>query len=73
MQPTSCGDFSVVDVELKVWARRLAVSPSTWVFFFSFWCVCTWGVSPVQVLSTPSRFSDFRHGLVVCWWLLPPQ
>ena len=57
----------MVDVELKVWAlplhwvRRLAVSPSTWVFSFSFWCVCTWGVSPVQVLSTPSQFSDFRH------------
>ena len=67
VQPTSCGGFSVVDVDLKVWAlllqwvRRLSVSPSTWVSFFSFWCVCTWGVSPVQVLSTPSRFCDLRR------------
>lgn len=30
-------------------------------FFFSFWCVRTWGVSPVQVLSTPSLFSDLRR------------
>ena len=42
VQPTSCGGFSVLDVGLKVWAlllqwvRRLAVSPSTWVSFFSF-------------------------------------
>ena len=67
VQPTSCGGFSVLDVELKVWAlllqwvRRLAVSPSTWVSFFSFWCARTWVVSPVQVLSTPYRFSDFRR------------
>ena len=67
VQPTSCGGFSVVDVELKVWAlllqwvRRLSVSPSTWVSFFSFWCVRTWGVSPVQVLSTPYRFCDLRR------------
>lgn len=67
VQPTSCGDFSVVDVELKVWelllqwVRCLSVSPSTWVSFFSFWCVRTWGVSPVQVLSTPSRFCDLRR------------
>ena len=67
VQPTSSGGFSVVDVELKVWAlllqwvRRLSVSPSTWISFFSFWCVRTWGVSPVQVLSTRSRFSDLRR------------
>ena len=67
VHPTSCGGFSVVDVELKVWAlllqwvRRLSVSPSTWVSFFSFWCVRTWGVSPVQVLSAPSRFCDLRR------------
>ena len=66
VQPTSCGGFSVVDLELKVWAlllqwvRRLSVSPSTWLSFFSFWCVHTWRVSPVHVLSTPSRFSDLR-------------
>ena len=67
VQPTSCGGFSVVDLELKVWAlllqrvRRLSDSPSTWISFFSFWCIRTWGVSPVQVLSTPSRFSDLRR------------
>lgn len=67
LQPASCGGFSVVDVELKVWAlllkwvRCLAVSPSTWVSFLSFRCVRTWVVSPVQVLSTPYWFSDFRR------------
>ena len=67
LQPASSGGFSVVDVELKVWAlllqwvRCLAVSPSTWVSFFSFRCVRTWVVSPVQVLSTPYWFSDFRR------------
>ena len=72
VQPTSCGGFSVVDVELKVWAlllqwvRRLSVFPSTWVSFFSFWCVRTWAVSPVQVLSAPSRFCDLRR--LLCFY-----
>ena len=67
VQPTSSGGFSVVDVELKVWAlllqwvRHLSVSPSTWISFFSFWYDRTWGVSPVQVLSAPSRFGDSRR------------
>ena len=43
-RPPSCGGFSVVNVQLKVWAlllqlvRRLSLSPSTRVSFFYFWC-----------------------------------
>ena len=61
-QPPSCGGFSVVNVQLKVWAlllqwvRRLSLSPSTWVSFFSFWCNQGFGASPVQILSNLLRF-----------------
>ena len=79
VQPASCGGFSVVDVELKVWAlllqwvRRLVVSPSTWVSFFSYWCACLWNASPVHVLSAPSHFGDlgrlpsFYAALLSAW------
>ena len=61
-QSPSCGGFSVVNVQLKVWplllywVRRLSPSPSTWVSFFSFWCNQGSGASPVQILSNPLRF-----------------
>ena len=79
VQPTSCGGFSVVDVELKVWAlllqwvRRLVASPSTWVSFLSYWCACFWNASPVHVFSAPSHFGDlvrlpsFYAALLLAW------
>ena len=79
VQPVSCGGFSVVDVELKVWAlllqwvRRLVVSPSTWVSFFSYWCACFCNASPVQVLPAPSHFGglgrlpSFYAALLLAW------
>ena len=57
----------MVDVELKVWAllqqwvKRLAVLPSTWVSFFSFWCARVWNASPVRVLSAPSQFGNLSR------------
>ena len=36
--------------------RRLSLSPSTWVSFFSFWDNQGFGTSPVQILSNPLRF-----------------
>ena len=62
VQPPSCGGFSVVNIQLKIWAlllqwvKRFSSSPSTWVSFFSFWCGQGFAASPVQVLSNPSRF-----------------
>ena len=61
-QPPSNGGFSVINIQLKVWAlllqwvKRFSLSPSTWVSFFSFWCGQGFAASPVQVLSSPSRF-----------------
>ena len=62
VQPPFSGGFSVVNIQLKVWAlllqwvKRFSLSPSTWVSFFSFWCGQGFAASPVQVLSNPSRF-----------------
>lgn len=62
-QPPSCGGFSVINIQLKVWAlllqwvKRFLLSLSTWVSFFSLWCGQGFAASPVQVLSSPSRFS----------------
>ena len=59
---STCGGFSVTNIQLKVWAlllqwvKRFLLSPSTWVSFFSFWCGRGFAASPVQVLSNPSRF-----------------
>ena len=36
--------------------KRFSLSLSTWVSFFLFWCGQGFAASPVQVLSTPSRF-----------------
>ena len=55
-QLPSCGGFSVVNVQLKVWVRRLSLSLSTWASFFSFWCNQGFGASSVQILSNPLRF-----------------
>lgn len=61
-QPPSSGGFSVINIQLKVWVlllqwvKRFSLSLSTWVSFFLFWCGQGFAASPVQVLSTPSRF-----------------
>ena len=63
VQPLSpSGGFSVVSVQLKVWAlllqwvRRFSLSPSSWVSLFSLWCNQGFRASPVQILSNPLRF-----------------
>lgn len=61
-QPPPSGGFSVINIQLKVWAlllqwvKRFSSSPATWVSFFSFWCSQGFAASPVRVLSSPSRF-----------------
>ena len=79
VQPPSCGGFSVVNIQLKIWAlllqwvKRFSSSPSTCVSFFSFWCGQGFAASPVQVLSNPSRFPgsgglpDFYLSLLSAW------
>lgn len=62
VQPPSYGGFSVVNVQLKVWAlllqwvRRFSLSPSSWVSLFSLWCNQGFRASSVQILSNPLRF-----------------
>ena len=78
-QPPSCGGFSVVNVQLKVWAlllqwvKRLSLSPSSWVSLFSFWCNHGFRASPVEILSSPLRFPGtgglpgFYLALLTAW------
>ena len=53
--------------------RRLSLSPSTWVSFFSFWYNQGFGASPVQILSNPLRFPGsgglpgFYSALLTAW------
>ena len=49
--------------------KHFSLSPSTWVSFFSFWCGQGFAASPVQVLSSPSRFSG-SGGLLVFYLAL---
>lgn len=79
VQPPSCGGFSVVNVQLKVWAlllqwvRRFSLSPLSWASLFSFWCNQGFRASPVQILSNPLRFPGagglpgFYLALLTAW------
>ena len=79
VQPPSCGSFSVVNVQLKVWAlllqwvRRFSLSPSPWVSLFTFWWNQGFRASPVQILSSPLRFPGtgglpgFYSALLTAW------
>ena len=79
VQPPSCGGFSVVNVQLKVWAlllqwvRRFSLSPSPWVSLFTFWWNQGFRASPVQILSSPLRFPGtgglpgFYSALLTAW------
>ena len=79
VQPPSCGGFSVVNVQLKVWAlllqwvRRFSLSPASWVSLFSFWCNQGFSASPVQILSNPLQFPGtgglpgFYLALLTAW------
>ena len=79
VQPPSCGGFSVVNVQLKVWAlllqwvRRFSLSPASWVSLFSFWCNQGFSASPVQILSNPLQFPGtgglpgFYSALLTTW------
>ena len=72
-QPPLSGGFSVINIQLKVWAlllqwvKRFSLSLSTWVSFFSFWCGQGFAASPVRLVSLVQvgcRFSIFLSCLL---------
>ena len=60
--PVSSGGFSVIDVQSKVhalavqWVRRYIVSPSGWSSLLTYWLRSLFGVSPIDVFSSPFQY-----------------
>ena len=76
--PPIAGDFSVVDIKLKVssllvqWIRRYASSPSSWVTIFSFWFSNQFHATIDAVLANPSAYYSglllpFYRALLSAW------
>ena len=77
-QSSLFGGFSVVSVQLKVWAlvsqwvRRFASSSAGWSSLMSFWFVSSFGVLPSVVFSRPFSFDPrvllpFYSSLLLAW------
>ena len=77
-QPTESRGFSVTHTYYKTctlllqWVRRFLISPNAWISLMTFWYFDRFGVSPMDVFSSPSDFEPsllppFYCSLLKAW------